>query len=199
MGQGEALDCAGGSRLPGRAGLRPGAHRRHRAQLGRLPDDGDAHAVPRALGGGRRRRALLRLHRLRQSDPAVREDLRWWDRENTGDLVKDRAQLEYYSPINHLDRIEAPLLLLAGELRPALPAAADPRGGADAARERGKLCEVRRLPRRGARDQRPRAPHRLRRAHGGVHPRARRRADGRSRSRGNGLRATPPGKGQWCV
>ena len=63
-----------------------------------------------------------------QIDPAVREDLRWWDRENTGDIVKDRARLEYYSPINHLDRVEAPLLLLGGELRPALPAASDPRG-----------------------------------------------------------------------
>ena len=56
-----------------------------------------------------------------QLDPAVREDLRWWDRENTGDIVKDRAKLEYYSPINHLDAVEAPLLLLGGKLDPRCP------------------------------------------------------------------------------
>ena len=56
-----------------------------------------------------------------QQDPDVRDDLRWWDRENTGDLETDRARLEYYSPINHLDRIKAPLLLLAGELDPRCP------------------------------------------------------------------------------
>ena len=38
-----------------------------------------------------------------QEDPAVRNDLRWWDVENCGDVVADRARLEYYSPINHLD------------------------------------------------------------------------------------------------
>ncbi len=75
------------------------------------------------------------------TDPAIREDLRWWDRENTGDPVKDRAKLEYYSPISHLDRIQAPLLLLAGELDPRCP----PRQSREVARmlaERGKLCEV---------------------------------------------------------
>ena len=54
-------------------------------------------------------------------DPAVREDLRWWDRENTGDVEKDRARLEFYSPINHLDAVEAPLLLLGGALDPRCP------------------------------------------------------------------------------
>jgi len=56
-----------------------------------------------------------------QTDPDIRFDLRWWDRENTGDIVKDRAKLEYYSPITHLDRIEAPLLLLGGRLDPRCP------------------------------------------------------------------------------
>jgi dipeptidyl aminopeptidase/acylaminoacyl peptidase len=56
-----------------------------------------------------------------QLDPAVREDLRWWDRENTGDLVRDRARLEYYSPINHLDRVRAPLLILAAARDPRCP------------------------------------------------------------------------------
>jgi len=75
-----------------------------------------------------------------QIDPAVREDLRWWDRENTGDIVKDRAKLEYYSPINHLERIEAPLLLLGGELDPRCP----PRQiheVAEQLRARGKVCD----------------------------------------------------------
>lgn len=49
-----------------------------------------------------------------QVDPNVREDLRWWDRENVGDLKRDRDRLVYYSPINHLERITAPVLLLAG-------------------------------------------------------------------------------------
>lgn len=56
-----------------------------------------------------------------QIDPDIREDLRWWDHENTGDIIKDRAKLEYYSPINHLERIEAPLLLLGGRLDPRCP------------------------------------------------------------------------------
>ena len=74
-------------------------------------------------------------------DPAIREDLRWWDRQNTGDPVRDRAKLEYYSPINHLDRIQAPLLILAGELDPRCP----PRQSREVAQmllERGKRCEV---------------------------------------------------------
>jgi dipeptidyl aminopeptidase/acylaminoacyl peptidase len=56
-----------------------------------------------------------------QEDPAVRADLIWWDRQNSGDLVKDRARLEYYSPINHLRRIMAPVLLLAAALDPRCP------------------------------------------------------------------------------
>ncbi len=74
-------------------------------------------------------------------DPTVREDLRWWDSENTGDPVKDRAKLEYYSPVNHLDRIEAPLLLLAGELDVRCPPR-QTREVAAALQARGKLCEV---------------------------------------------------------
>jgi dipeptidyl aminopeptidase/acylaminoacyl peptidase len=56
-----------------------------------------------------------------QMDQAVREDLRWWDRENSGDLERDRARLEYFSPINHLDRLKAPLLLLAAANDPRCP------------------------------------------------------------------------------
>ena len=74
-------------------------------------------------------------------DPDVRDDLRWWDRENTGDPARDRAKLSYYSPINHLDRIQAPLLLLAGELDPRCP----PRQVREVAAmlaERDKVCEA---------------------------------------------------------
>ncbi len=73
-------------------------------------------------------------------DPAIREDLRWWDRENTGDPVKDRAKLEYYSPINHLDRVEAPLLLLAAENDPRCPPTQIAQV-AERLRARGKVCD----------------------------------------------------------
>ena len=56
-----------------------------------------------------------------QQDPAVRSDLIWWDRENSGDLATDRARLEFYSPINHLQRIKAPLLIMAAALDPRCP------------------------------------------------------------------------------
>ena len=75
-----------------------------------------------------------------QLDPAIREDLRWWDRENTGDIERDRARLTYYSPINHLDRVQAPLLLLGGALDPRCP----PRQIAEVAealRARGQVCD----------------------------------------------------------
>ena len=75
-----------------------------------------------------------------QLDPDIREDLRWWDRQNTGDIEKDRAKLEYYSPINHLDRVQAPLLMLGGALDPRCP----PRQIGEVAeklRARGIECE----------------------------------------------------------
>jgi dipeptidyl aminopeptidase/acylaminoacyl peptidase len=56
-----------------------------------------------------------------QQDPAVRADLVWWDKENSGDLEKDRARLEYSSPITHLQRVKAPLLMLAAALDPRCP------------------------------------------------------------------------------
>ena len=140
LGQGEAQDCAG-------------AH----ALLVEMGCDPDRIAVTgRSHGGYMTMQMLTQFPELwaagvagvpffdhidAQLDPDVREDLRWWDRQNVGDLVKDRARLEYYSPINHLDRIEAPLLLLAGELDPRCP----PRQSRDVAQmlaERGKTCEV---------------------------------------------------------
>jgi dipeptidyl aminopeptidase/acylaminoacyl peptidase len=75
-----------------------------------------------------------------QLDPDVRDDLRWWDRENTGDIERDKARLEYYSPINHLDDVEAPLLLLGGALDPRCP----PRQITEVAerlRARGRICD----------------------------------------------------------
>jgi len=56
-----------------------------------------------------------------QQDPAVRADLVWWDKENSGDIITDRARLEYYSPINHLQRIKVPLLIMAAALDPRCP------------------------------------------------------------------------------
>lgn len=75
-----------------------------------------------------------------QIDTDIREDLRWWDRENTGDIEKDRAKLAFYSPVNHLDDIVAPLLLLGGALDPRCP----PRQISEVAehlRARGKVCD----------------------------------------------------------
>jgi dipeptidyl aminopeptidase/acylaminoacyl peptidase len=75
-----------------------------------------------------------------QLDPDIRGDLVWWDQQNAGDIERDRARLEYYSPINHLDRIEAPLLLLGGRRDPRCP----PRQIAEVAerlRARGKVCD----------------------------------------------------------
>jgi dipeptidyl aminopeptidase/acylaminoacyl peptidase len=75
-----------------------------------------------------------------QLDPSIREDLRWWDLQNTGDIEKDRAKLMHYSPINHLGCVEAPLLLLGGALDPRCP----PRQiaeVADALRRRGRVCD----------------------------------------------------------
>ncbi|HET6476681.1 MAG TPA: prolyl oligopeptidase family serine peptidase [Thermoleophilia bacterium] len=74
------------------------------------------------------------------TDPDIREDLRWWDHENTGDVEKDRSRLEYYSPINHLDAVEAPLLLLGGALDPRCP----PKQIAEVTerlRARGRICD----------------------------------------------------------
>ncbi len=56
-----------------------------------------------------------------QEDPAVRDDLVWWDQQNSGRLPEDRARLEYYSPINHLERITAPVLIMAAALDPRCP------------------------------------------------------------------------------
>jgi hypothetical protein len=96
-GQGEAQDCAGA----------------HAFLVGMGCDPGRIAVTGRSHGGYLTAQMLTQFPQLwaagvagvpffdhidAQVDPAVREDLRWWDRENTGDLVKDRARLEYYSP-----------------------------------------------------------------------------------------------------
>lgn len=139
MGQGEVLDVAAAHELLVRGGCDPG----------RIAITG------RSWGGFHTMAAVTQFPGLwaagvagvpffdfidSQLDPAIREDLRWWDRENTGDIEKDRAKLEYYSPINHLGDVEAPLLLLGGALDPRCP----PRQIAEVAerlRARGRICE----------------------------------------------------------
>jgi dipeptidyl aminopeptidase/acylaminoacyl peptidase len=76
-----------------------------------------------------------------QIDPAVRADLVWWDRENCGDIEKDRARLEYFSPINHLDRIQAPLLIMAADRDPRCPTRQIDRV-VEAVRAKGVECEA---------------------------------------------------------
>jgi len=56
-----------------------------------------------------------------QKDPAIRDDLVWWDRENNGDPEKDRDRFIDRSPFYHLERITAPVLLIGGENDPRCP------------------------------------------------------------------------------
>jgi dipeptidyl aminopeptidase/acylaminoacyl peptidase len=139
MGQGEVLDVAAAHELLVRGGC----------------DAGRIAITGRSWGGFHTMAAVTQFPGLwaagvagvpffdfidSQLDPAIREDLRWWERENTGDIEKDRAKLEYYSPINHLDDVEAPLLLLGGALDPRCP----PRQIAEVAerlRARGRVCD----------------------------------------------------------
>lgn len=50
-----------------------------------------------------------------------REDLRYWDLQNMGDPKKDYERLRNASPIFFIDRIEAPLQLIAGRHDPRCP------------------------------------------------------------------------------
>ena len=76
-----------------------------------------------------------------QLDPDIRDDLVWWDRQNVGDIVTDRARLEYYSPINHLDAIARRCCCSAAS---ATRAARRGRSGRSpsALRARGAVCEL---------------------------------------------------------
>ena len=88
-----------------------------------------------------------------QGDPMVRDDLVWWDQQNSGRLPEDRARLEYYSPINHLSASRR----RSSSWRPPSTRAARP-GQVDEVvrahpRQRRRV-RGRHLPRRGPRDQR---------------------------------------------
>ncbi len=50
-----------------------------------------------------------------------REELRFWDIENMGDPEKDEERLHNASPIFYIDKIKAPVLLLAGANDPKCP------------------------------------------------------------------------------
>jgi len=50
-----------------------------------------------------------------------REDLRYWDLQNMGDPKKDCERLRKASPIFFIDRIEAPVQVIAGEHDPRCP------------------------------------------------------------------------------
>jgi len=139
MGQGEVLDVAAGHEFLVRCGCDPE----------RIAITG------RSWGGFHTMAAVTQFPELwaagvagvpffdfidSQLDTSIRGDLRWWDLQNTGDIEKDQAKLRHYSPINHLDRVEAPLLLLGGALDPRCP----PRQiseVADALRKRGRTCD----------------------------------------------------------
>ena len=139
MGQGEVLDVAAGHEFLVRHGCDPS----------RIAITG------RSWGGFHTMAAVTQFPELwavgvagvpffdfidSQVDTAIRDDLRWWDLQNTGDIEKDRAKLMYHSPINHLDRVEAPLLLLGGALDPRCP----PRQIVEVAtelRRRGRICD----------------------------------------------------------
>ncbi len=75
-----------------------------------------------------------------QLDPTIREDLRWWDRENTGDIERDRARLDvllaHQPPRARGGAAPAP----RRRPRPALPPEAD-RGGRGGLRARGQVCD----------------------------------------------------------
>ncbi len=139
MGQGEILDVAAA----------------HEFLVGLGCDPGRVAITGRSWGGFHTMAAVTQFPELwacgvagvpffdfidAQLDPSIREDLRWWDRENTGSIESDRAKLEYYSPITHLGRVQAPLLLLGGALDPRCP----PRQIAEVAealRARGNVCD----------------------------------------------------------
>ena len=138
MGQGEVLDVAAAHEFLGTARLRPGAHRHHRSQLGRLSHHGRRHPVPRPLGGGRRRRTVLRLHRQPAGPQHPRRSPLVGPREHRGHRAR-RGQapvlLAHQPPRPRGGAAPAP----RRRPRPALPAAADRGGRRSTARTRSGL------------------------------------------------------------
>ena len=140
MGQGEALDCAGAHDLLVSHGCDPA----------RIAVTG------RSWGGFLTMAMVTQFPELWAAgvagvpffdfidaalDTDIRQDLRWWDLQNTGDPEKDAAKLAYYSPSNHLDRVTAPLLLMGGELDPRCPPR-QLREAAAALQAQGNICEA---------------------------------------------------------
>jgi dipeptidyl aminopeptidase/acylaminoacyl peptidase len=74
---------------------------------------------------------------LENEDPALRQ----YDIATMGDPVKDKARLQERSPINFVDRIKAPLLLLAGGNDPRCPHT-EAEQVASAVKKRGGVAEL---------------------------------------------------------
>ena len=74
---------------------------------------------------------------IENEDPALRE----YDIATMGDPVKDKARLQERSPINFVDRIKAPLLLLAGGNDPRCPHT-EAEQVASAIKKRGGVVEL---------------------------------------------------------
>jgi dipeptidyl aminopeptidase/acylaminoacyl peptidase len=140
MGQGEALDCAAAHRFLVALGCDPTRIAVTGRSWGGFLTMAMVTQFPELWAAGV---AGVPFFDFIDSarDPAVREDLRWWDLQNTGDPDRDAAKLAYYSPANHLDRITAPVLLLGGELDPRCPPR-QLREVAAALRAQGKTCEA---------------------------------------------------------
>ena len=120
-GRGRGARRGGRARVPRAARLRPARGSRSRVAAGAASTPWPPSRSSRTSGRPASPACPFFDFIDSQLDPSIREDLRWWDRENTGDIEKDRARLQYYSPINHLDDVEAPLLLLGGALDPRCP------------------------------------------------------------------------------
>ncbi|MFZ0796087.1 MAG: S9 family peptidase, partial [Candidatus Korobacteraceae bacterium] len=74
---------------------------------------------------------------IANEDPSLRE----YDLATMGDLVKNKALYEDRSPINFVDQIKAPLLLLAGANDPRCPSE-EAQQVADAVKKRGGVAQL---------------------------------------------------------
>jgi dipeptidyl aminopeptidase/acylaminoacyl peptidase len=74
---------------------------------------------------------------IANEDPSLRE----YDLATMGDPVKNKALYEDRSPINFVDQIKAPLLLLAGANDPRCPSS-EAQQVADAVKKRGGVAQL---------------------------------------------------------
>ncbi len=70
-----------------------------------------------------------------------RDDLQYWDRQNMGDPEKDKERLHEASPIFYIDRIKAPVQMIAGAHDPRCPAS-ETLQAKEALEKRGKEADV---------------------------------------------------------